>query len=186
MNKKLGRLLNPGVWVYFVCMLGFVVVSALLDHYLLAVIELVLTGILFVGYMVYRTHRRRELSAFVRKLTEDMAGTAGAKLPFPSAVVRLSDGVVVHTSSRFAEITGYRDTMTQRRIEDVLQGFSLEWLVSGKNEAPNEIAVGKRRYRVHGATVKADDPHSTVLGLLYLVDMTELYQVRDEYIRSRR
>lgn len=185
MNKKLGRLLNPGVWAYFICMLGFVVVSALLDHYLLAIIELLLTGLFFLGHLVYRTHRRRELEAFVQRLTDEITGTKGAKSPFPSAVVRLSDGVVVHTSNRFAEITGFRDTMIQRRIEDVLPDFSLDWLISGKNEAPNEIAVGKRRYRVHGTSIRADDPQSTALGVLYLADLTELYQIKDEYIRSR-
>ncbi len=185
MNKKLGRLLNPGVWVYFVCMLCFVVVTAVFEQYVLAAAELVLTAMLFTGYMVYRTHRRRELDAFAQKLTDEMTAAPGAKLPFPSAVVRLSDGVVVHTSDRFAAITGYEDTMPQRRIEDVLQDFSLDWLISGKSEAPHGITVGNRRYRVHGTTVRADDPNATLLGVLYMTDLTELYQVRDEYIRSR-
>ena len=185
MNRKLGRLLNPGVWVYFVFMFGFVVVTALFEHYLLAVIELVLTGLLFAGYMVYRTNRRRELEAFAHKLTDEMTTVSGARLPFPSAIVRLSDGVVVHTSDRFAAITGYRDTMIQRRVEDVIPDFSLDWLISGKSEAPHEITLNKRCYRIHGTALKADDPKSTALGVLYLSDLTELYQVRDEYIRSR-
>ena len=102
MNKKLGRLLNPGVWVYFVYMLCFVVVTALFEHYYLAVIELLLTGMLFAGYLIYRSNRRRELDNFMQKLTDQMTAAEGARLPFPSAVVRLSDGVEVHTSHRFA------------------------------------------------------------------------------------
>jgi c-di-AMP phosphodiesterase-like protein len=33
--------------------------------------------------------------------------------------------------------------------------------------------------------VRADDPDATVMGMLYFSDLTELYQVRDEYVRSR-
>ena len=185
MNKKLGRLLNPGVWLYFVAMVIFALVTALFEQYVLAGIEFAATSLLFVGYMLYRTNRRRELKNFVRKLNDEMIGAAGANFPFPTALVRLSDGVVVHTSDRFAHITGYQDTMIQRRIEDVIPGFSLEWLVSGKDEAPYDLTLSGRRYRVHGSVVRADDPHATMLGVLYLADLTELYQVRDEYVRSR-
>jgi hypothetical protein len=45
--------------------------------------------------------------------------------------------------------------------------------------------VQNRRYRVFGTTVRGDDPNNTPMGVLRLVDLTELYQVRDEYIRSR-
>ena len=45
--------------------------------------------------------------------------------------------------------------------------------------------MGKRRFRVYGTTIQANDPESTWLGVLYFTDLTELYQVRDEYIRSR-
>ena len=185
MNNKLGRLLNPGVWVYFVVMLIFAVITAYFEHFALAAIELLITTLLLVGYLLYRSYRQKELQNFVQKLTEQMTSVSTPESPFPVVVVRLSDGAVVHANDRFVDLTGYRDTMTQRRIGDVLEGFSLDWLVSGKTEAPYDITVGNRRYRVHGNVVRADDPGATALGLLYLADLTELYQVRDEYIRSR-
>ena len=185
MNRKLGRLLNPGVWLYFVAMLGFAVLTALFAQYVLAGIELLLTAVLFAGYIIYRKNRRIELQNFVQQLNDEMTSSTGARSPFPTALVRLSDGVVVHTSDRFAAITGYQDTMIQRRIEDVIPSFSLDWLVDGKPEAPYDLTLSGRRYRVHGSVVRADDPHATVLGVLYLADLTELYQVRDEYVRSR-
>ena len=185
MNRKLGRLLNPGVWLYFVAMLAFAVITAFFAQYVLAGIELVLTALLFAGYIIYRKNRRRELQNFVQQLNDEMTASTGARSPFPTALVRLSDGVVVHTSDRFAAITGYQDTMIQRRIEDVIPSFSLDWLVEGKTEAPYDLTLDGRRYRVHGSVVRADDPNATVLGVLYLADLTELYQVRDEYVRSR-
>ena len=185
MNNKLGRLLNPGVWLYFVVMLVFAVLTAYFEHFALAAIELLMTTLLLVGYLLYRSYRQKELQSFVQKLTEQMTSVSTPESPFPVVVVRLSDGAVVHANDRFVDLTGYRDTMTQRRLGDVLEGFSLDWLVSGKTEAPYDITVDNRRYRVHGNVVRADDPGATALGLLYLADLTELYQVRDEYIRSR-
>ena len=44
---------------------------------------------------------------------------------------------------------------------------------------------GTRRYRVYGTTIRTGDTGATMLGMLYFTDLTELYQVRDEYIRSR-
>ena len=185
MNKKLGRLLNPGVWLYFLVMLGFALATAFFKQYLLAAIELSVTVLVFGAYMVYRSYRHRELQSFVQRISERMTSVSGAQSPFPTAVIRLSDGAVVHTNDLFAVLTGFQDTMIQRRIEDVLPGFSVDWLLAGKTEAPYDVTISSRRYRVHGTVIRADDPRSTALGILYLADLTELYLVRDEYIRSR-
>jgi len=185
MNKKLGRLLNPDIWVYIAIMVLFAVLTVLFEHYLLAAIEFILVVFTVVGYLLYRSYRHKELQAFVQRITDEMGSVNNAEAPFPVVLIRLTDGVVLHANDRFVKLTGYRDIMTETRIEDVLEGFSSEWLLNGKTEAPYDITLDSRRYRVHGVAVRADDPNTTVLGLLYLTDLTELYQVRDEYIRSR-
>ena len=73
----------------------------------------------------------------------------------------------------------------EQQLEEVLPGFSLDWLESGKTESPQDASLGDRRYRVYGTTVRAEDSRGTMLGALYFSDLTELYQIRDEYIRSR-
>ena len=62
---------------------------------------------------------------------------------------------------------------------------NLNWLLSDKTEYPYDLTIAKRRYRVYGTTLQANDSMGTWLGVLYFTDLTELYQVRDEYIRSR-
>ena len=42
-----------------------------------------------------------------------------------------------------------------------------------------------RRYRVYVTSIKANDPAGTMIGVFYFSDLTMLYQVRDEYVRSR-
>ena len=39
MNKKLGRLLWPGLWAFFAVMVGFVIAAVATGNYVLAAIE---------------------------------------------------------------------------------------------------------------------------------------------------
>ena len=43
MNKKLGRLLYPQTWVYFVVMGVFALATLWMEHYILGAVEMVLT-----------------------------------------------------------------------------------------------------------------------------------------------
>ena len=47
MNKKLGRLLWPGLWVFFTAMVGFTVAAAIMENYILAAVEGGLTAMLY-------------------------------------------------------------------------------------------------------------------------------------------
>lgn len=185
MNKKLGSALNTGVWPFFIGLVGFTVATALMGQYVLAAAEFGVTVLAFVLYMLYRSFRRKQLQSFLQKVTDEMSHTTGGKTPFPMALVRMADGGIVYANTSFVHRSGLNDTFTTRRIEDVLPGFSLDWLISGKTESPFDVTLSGRRYRIHGTVVRGDDPQATQLGLLYLADLTELYQVRDEYVRSR-
>jgi len=185
MNKKLGRLLYSHVWIYFVMMAGFAIASLVLKQYILAGIELVLT---IAAVFIYTTHKRNrhwEVQQFLNKLTDSQTGAKGAESPFPTVVIRLPEGQILHTNEAFSGATGYRSGMTEKTIGEVVPGLPTDWLAAGKTEYPYDISVQQRRYRVFATTVRADDPSNTPMGVLRFVDLTELYQVRDEYVRSR-
>ncbi len=184
MNKKLGRLLDPSMGAYFIVLVGFCAAAALMHSFVLAGVALAVTAAVFALYMVLRARRHKELKVFLENnLNALEAGNANA--PFPMVAVRIYDGVIVYADEAFARITGFSDRMSQKPLEQYLPEFTLDWLTSGKTEYPYDVTLGKRRYRIYGTTVKADDPQQTWLGVLYFSDLTELYQIRDEYIRSR-
>ena len=185
MNKKLGRLLHTQVWVFFVLMCGFAFGAVLLQQYLLAGIEAVITAAAFLVYVLHRRSRRREIQQFLSKVTDTQAGIEGVESPFPTVVVRLSDGRILLANDGFAFATGYLEGMTEHTIGELLPGFSTDWLAAGKSEYAYDVTVQERRYRVYGTSVRADDPAGTLLGVMHFTDLTELYQVRDEYVRSR-
>ena len=185
MNNKLGRLLRPGLGIYFVVMACFCGATLLAGNYWLAAVEAAVTLLVFAGYMMSRKYRDRQILKYIQSASNTLESLGKGESPFPAVLVRLGEGGIVWANAKFSELTGVSDTMIEPQLEEVLPGFSTAWLASGKTESPHDVTIGRRRYRIYGTTVRADDNRGTMLGVLYFSDLTELYQVRDEYIRSR-
>ncbi|MBR7104285.1 MAG: DHH family phosphoesterase, partial [Lentisphaeria bacterium] len=185
MNHRLGRLLRPSVGVYFVVMAVFCAVTLLAGEYWLAAGEAAITLAAFGVYVMNRKRRERQIQKYLRSAPNTLESLGQGESPFPAVVVRLADGGIVWTNRRFSNLTGISDTMMEYELEEILPGFSTDWLASGKTESPHDVTLDGRRYRVYGTCIRAEDNRSTMLGVMYLSDLTELYQVRDEYIRSR-
>ena len=185
MNRKLGRLIQPGMGVYFAVMLAFAALALVMDHPILAAAEAAITASLFIFYQFKKAHRRRELEAFIQSATNTLGTTDGGKTPFPMVLTRLGDGAIIWSNELFTQMSGFKDKMYEQKITDLVPNFTTDWLVSGQSEYPYDVNLSDRRYRVYGTTIHADDPQGTMLAALYFTDLTDLYQIRDEYIRSR-
>ena len=185
MNRKLDRLLKPGMGVYFFVMAAFCAAALLEGHYWMAAVETTVTLVVFMLYVMNRNRRGRQLQRYIQSMSNTLEATSQGESPLPAVLIRLGDGVIIWANHRFSELTGYADTMMEQQLEEVLPNFPLDWLESGKTESPQDASLGARRYRVYGTTVRAEDSRGTMLGVLYFSDLTELYQIRDEYIRSR-
>ena len=185
MNRKLGRLLEPGLEVFFGAMLVFAFASLVAGAGWLALVELVATGVLFANYYFGKLRRRRELEAFIQSATNTLGTTDGGRTPFPMALVRMGDGDMIWANNAFMDLSGFREKMHKQNITDLLPDFTMDWILSGKREYPSDVTVNGRRYRIYGSAIRADDPSGTMLAALYLTDLTDLYQIRDEYVRSR-
>ena len=185
MNKKLSRLFWPRLWVYFAVMVLFVAATALTQNYILAGVEAAAAVLVAVFYLISRERRKKTLQQFAREAFALPETAKSGEMPFPMAMVRLGDGSILWANDRFGTITGYQDRFLEQKLSTFLPETSLDWLTSGKTEAPYDVTLSDRRYRIYGAAFRADDPENTMLGMIYLSDLTELYQVRDEYVRSR-
>ncbi len=186
MNKKRRKLRQPGLGGCFAVMLCFCLLAAGMRNYYLAGGGLALTAIMMVGYAISRTHRNREIRAFVQEAFQTADITAkGTENPLPMALVRLGDGGVVWASDRFVSVTGFKERIPEETLDRILPGMTMDWLSAGKTEYPYDVTIGSRRYRVYGTIVHPEEHAGMLLGMIYLSDMTEMYQVRDEYIRSR-
>lgn len=186
MDKKLGRLLRPTTGMYLLVIFGFAVAAAVIGMYALAGVEICITLLLLVVHLTHRSHRQNELQTYLQKLTDEMAGMeGGVQAPFPAVLLRLADHEIVYANNAFAGITGFRDTFGARSIDQYLPDFSTDWLTAGKSECPFDVTLNEKRFRIYGTAYRANDPEQTPMGVLYFADLSELYQVKDEYIRSR-
>ena len=185
MNRKLGRLLRPGMGSYFFLMAAFCAATLLEGNYLLAAAESSVTLLAFMLYITYRNRRDRKLQKFMQEAFNTLEAVAQGESPLPAVLIRLGDSGIVWANRQFSEITGYADTMMEQQLEEIIPDFSTEWLASGKNQCPQDVELNNRRYRLYGTIVRAKDHGGIMQGALYFVDLTELYQIRDEYVRSR-
>ena len=170
---------------YFIAMAGFCVVALLMRLYWLALGEGLLTVSMFGFYMLDRYRRGNEIRRYIRRANNTLESIGQGNSPFPMALVRLGDGGIVWVNPAFSAITGFSDTMMEQDLDSVIPGFSAEWLTAGKTECPQDVTLNGRRYRVYGTVIRAEDSMGIMLGVLYFSDLTELYQIRDEYVRSR-
>ena len=184
MNNKLNRLLNPGLGLYFWVMLGFALAALLLNQYLLAAAEGIVVLLLFISYRILRKTRRRQLLRYIQSLPDSLESVSHGENPIPTVIVRLGDGGIIWVNESFVNITGLDDSMVEYALSDVLPDFKLNWLTDRKSEAPHDVTIGSHRYRVYGTSIRAEDT-GIMLGVLYFTDLTNLYQIRDEYVRSR-
>ena len=184
MDKKLIRLFRPSRTIYYVLMVAFAIGSMMVGQYLLGGAELLATAAAFFVHLSHQRSSNRRIRQYLQRAGDTLESTGQGASPFPAVLVQLGDESVVWCNAKFTELTGLTLTSVNHQLEDVLPGVGVDWLVSGKTECPRELTLGGRRYRLFGTAVK-EKTGPAMVGVIYLNDLTELYQVRDEYIRSR-
>ena len=184
MDKKLIRLFRPSRTIYYVLMVCFAIGSMMVGQYLLGTAELIATGAAFFVHLSHQQASNRRIRQYLQRATDTLESTGQGASPFPAVLVQLGDESVVWCNGKFTELTGVTVTSVNHQLQDVLPGVSVDWLAAGKTECPHELTLNGRRYRLFGTAVKEKNGPALV-GVIYLNDLTELYQVRDEYIRSR-
>ena len=184
-NQRLNRLLRPHMGVYFAAMGGFSALAILMEQYWLGATMAAAALLLYAVYHLDRNYRRRELQKYLQSAENTLESSSRGDAPFPAVLVRLGDGGIMWCNPLFRRMTDIGEAMTEHDLKDLMPDLQLDWLTERKTECPNDVTYKGRRFRVHGTLVKSGDHLGHTLGVLYFSDMTELYQIRDEYVRSR-
>lgn len=185
MGKRLGKIFRPAYMVFFVMMVCFSVASFLIEQYWLGLAELGGTVLLVAVYAAGLRFRERKLRQYLQSLPNTMENTSSGEGPLPAALVRLGDDTILWHNHRFAQITDLKEGSAEPILSDAFPNLTTDWVTAGKPEFPGDVERNGRRYRVYGTSFRADDAKGTRLAALYFSEMTELYRIRDEYIRSR-
>ena len=120
MNKKLKRHLRQSTGYFYIILLVFTVAALLMQNYILALCEGVITLILLISYIVARDHRHKDLQLYLQTVTDSMNTIEGATSPLPVVVVRLEDSGIVYANDEFAEISGYKEGFRQHILQELL------------------------------------------------------------------
>ncbi len=189
MYQKLTRMLAPRIGLYFVVMLAFCGVTALLGQTQAAVAELIVVGALLAAYLATAFRRKREADRFLKEILDSMdQATRDSTLncPLPLVMFRPDTDEVVWTNDRFLHITGGQERMFDTKLSDLAPAFDSRWLLEGKNQCPGEVELGGRRYQVFGDMARATaEQEEGLLATTYWLDVTDLADTRDIYKATR-
>ena len=186
MKKPISRLLYPNTIWYIAAMLLFVAAAAAFRQYYLAAGAFAVTLIVFIVSRVRFASRKRQLMSYVQTATDSVGISVHAGSAFPMAVIRLPENEIIWGNPSFFSITGLSDAACYQTLDAVIPGFSTSWLREGRSELPGDQMIGGRRYRIYGNYVRSEDDATTVqLATVYFADMTEMFNIRDEFLRTR-
>lgn len=189
LNKKLQRFAEPGVKMYILIMCVFAALTIFYSRELAAAEAVVITG-LMVFSVVRARKNRRELMQYIESVTYDAETAKNNTLlnfPLPMVVFKLNDDHIVWGNQVFFNLCGREKPVLGAKITSLIPDFTGKWLLEGKSQYPGLLAVGGRKYQVHGNIVRAteDSGSNDFMGITYWVDVTDYDDIRLEYHASR-
>jgi c-di-AMP phosphodiesterase-like protein len=189
MNKKLARLMEPGLALYFLFLVLFAVASAFFNPYL-ALAEGAIVVVLYLYLRASTNRRRKEMLRYLENITYHMDTASKdtmANSPLPMVIFRPETDEVIWSNERFLQITGEREHLFDTKLTAAVPGFDTRWLMEGKNECPTEVTVGEKRFLVFGHLVRAEERREQTgyLATTYWVEITEYSTLREEYYAGK-
>lgn len=187
-KKRLSRLLEPGLQLYFVCLLVFALASFFLNLYL-GIAETVVVALLFVYFRQSTAQRQKEILKYIDNITCNVdVATKDTMInaPLPMVIFRPESDEVIWSNDRFLQLTGEREHLFDTKLSTVVPNFSSRWLMEGKTECPTEVELSGHRFLVFGHLVRTDEKGShSFLATTYWVDVSDYSSIREEFYSSR-
>ena len=133
-NKKLSRLLEPNLQLYFLCMAAFCGATATVSP-LLALAEGCATLGLYVYFTKSNKKRRQGVLQYIDNLTGSVDTASKSTLinsPLPIMVFRPDTGEIIWSNENFLQLAGVREHLFEMRVDDAVPDFPVQWLLEGK------------------------------------------------------
>ena len=188
-NKKLSRLLQPNLQMYFLCLLAFTLAAVTVSP-LLAAAEGVATVALYAYFIRSNKKRRQSVLQYIDNVTGNVDTASKSTLinsPLPIMVFRPDTGEVIWSNENFLQLAGVREHLFEMKVEDAAPEFPVQWLLEGRQECPDRVLMNNRRFRVYGGLVRAKDRsgEQNLVATTYWVDTTEMDRLRRDYDATR-
>ena len=188
-NKKLSRLLEPNLKLYFLCMVLFCCATAVVSP-LLALAEAAVIVALYAYFTKANQKRRQGILQYIDSLTGSVDTASKSTLinsPLPIMVFRPDTGEVIWSNENFLQLAGVREHLFEMKVEDAVPEFPVQWLLEGKQECPDWVRMNSRHFRVYGSLVRAKGRggEQNLVATTYWVDTTDADELRERYVSTR-
>ena len=189
MTKKITKLLAPRFGLYFLVMVLFAVVTFFLGRKDIAIAELVVIVILYAVYLTTMLRRKKMAAGYLSELmgsVDDATRDSTMNCPLPVVMFRPDSDEVMWSNDKFLAIAANKEVVFDTKMADLAPQFDTRWLMEGKNECPEEVKMGGRRYQVFGHLSRTGKGREEgLLATTYWMDVTELANTRDIYKATR-
>ena len=178
---------DANMMAYFIFLILFAL-AAIPFNLTLAAIEGVIAAALCLTFVRGRKQRRRQWLQYIDSITGSV-NTAGKfnliNSPLPTMVFRPDTGGIIWSNEGFQSLTNMREGLFETRMDDVIPGFPVQWLVEGKRECPERLIIDNRRFRVFGSLARARGAEQAMIATTYWVETTEFDALKTRYEESR-
>ena len=133
MHRKLSRLIEPNLQLYFLCLALFAALTIPVQPLLAAAEAAALTALYFY-HRRQRARRRRNVTKYIEAITggaDSIGKNSMLNTPLPVVVFHAGGGEVVWANEGFIALTGAQDDIFSMRIEDLAPGFDYSRLTGG-------------------------------------------------------
>lgn len=188
-NKKLSRLLEPNLKLYFLCLVLFALAAVTVSPGL-ALVEGVATVGLYLYFTKSNQKRRQNVLQYIDSVTGSVDTASKSTLinsPLPIMVFRPDTGEVIWSNENFLQLAGVREHVFEMKVEDAVPNCPVQWLLEGKQECPERVLMNNRRFRVYGSLVRAKgrNGEQNLVATTYWVDTTDADLLRETYTATR-
>ena len=135
-NKKLSRLLEPNLKLYFICLTLFAI-SAFMVEPSLGLIQAAVTGLLYFYARRLNQKRKQNVLQYIDSVTGSVDTASKSTLvnsPLPIMVFRPDVGEVIWSNEDFLQLAGVREHLFEMKLEDAVPNFPVNWLLEGRQE----------------------------------------------------
>ena len=187
-NKKLSRLLEPNLKLYFI-FLAIFAVSAFMVNPSLGLIQGAVTGMLYFYARRLNQKRKQNVLQYIDSVTGSVDTASKSTLvnsPLPIMVFRPDVGEVIWSNEDFLQLAGVREHLFEMKLEDAVPNFPVNWLLEGRQECPERVVLNNRRFRVYGSMFRSRGKNGgNMVATTYWVDTTEADMMKELYTATR-
>lgn len=189
MNKRISRLLEPNLKLYFIMLLLFAA-AVIPFQPALGIAGCLLAVALYFYFQSSNRKRKQGILQYIDSLTGSVDTASKNTLinsPLPIMVYRPDTGEVIWSNESFLQLAGVREHLFEIKVSDAVPNLSSRWLLEGKQESPERVEMNGRKFRVFGSLVRAAGRGTAqnLLATTYWVDTTAGDEAREKFEATR-